>query len=111
MTAVPLPHRVTANRPESTDTRTLELRPAGEALPPFAPGQFTMLYAFGAGEIPVSVAGLDDGALTHTVRGVGAASRALCAVRPGTHVGVRGPLAQSAPRFRHWPGPVRSAGT
>ncbi|MEU8547675.1 FAD/NAD(P)-binding protein [Streptomyces roseoverticillatus] len=92
MTAVPLPYRVTANRPESTGARTLELRPAGEALPPFAPGQFAMLYAFGAGEIPVSVAGLDDGALTHTVRGVGAASRALCAVRPGTHVGVRGPF-------------------
>ncbi|KJY43450.1 oxidoreductase [Streptomyces sp. NRRL B-1568] len=92
MTAVPLPYLVTVNRPETADTRTIELRPVGEALPPFTPGQFAMVYAFGVGEIPVSVAGLENGALTHTIRGVGAASRALCAVRPGTQVGVRGPF-------------------
>ncbi|MFF7728792.1 FAD/NAD(P)-binding protein [Streptomyces sp. NPDC008001] len=92
MTAVPLPYRVTANRPESADTRTIELEPVGEALPFFVPGQFAMLYAFGVGDIPVSVAGLDGDVLTHTIRGVGATSRALCAVRPGTQVGVRGPF-------------------
>ncbi|MEU5127921.1 FAD/NAD(P)-binding protein [Streptomyces mobaraensis] len=92
MTATPVPYRVVANRPETTDTRTIELRPAGEALPDFAPGRFAMLYAFGVGEIPVSVAGLRDGTLTHTIRGVGAVSRALCAARPGTEVGVRGPF-------------------
>ncbi|MDT0449536.1 FAD/NAD(P)-binding protein [Streptomyces hesseae] len=92
MTAVPLPYQVVSNRPETTDTRTIELRPVGGGLPAFAPGQFAMLYAFGVGEIPVSVAGLRDGALTHTIRGVGAVSRALCAVRPGTQVGVRGPF-------------------
>ncbi|MEV4439546.1 FAD/NAD(P)-binding protein [Streptomyces sp. NPDC049577] len=92
MTSVPLPYRVTANRAETADTRTLELRPAGEALPAFTPGQFAMLYAFGVGDIPVSVAGLDGGVLTHTIRGVGATSRALCAMRPGTQIGVRGPF-------------------
>ncbi|MGW4236794.1 FAD/NAD(P)-binding protein [Streptomyces sp. NPDC004749] len=93
MTAVPLPYRVADNRAETADTRTVELRPVGDgALPAFRPGQFAMLYAFGVGEIPVSVAGLRDGVLTHTIRGVGAVSRALCAVRPGAHVGVRGPF-------------------
>ncbi|MEU1673072.1 FAD/NAD(P)-binding protein [Streptomyces roseifaciens] len=92
MTAVPLPYRVTGNRPETGDSRTIELRPVGGELPAFAPGQFAMLYVFGVGEIPVSVAGLRDGTLTHTIRGVGAVSRALCAVRPGTQVGVRGPF-------------------
>ncbi|GGP36914.1 FAD/NAD(P)-binding protein [Streptomyces abikoensis] len=92
MTAVPLPYRVTANRPESADTRTIELQPVAEALPVFAPGQFAMVYAFGVGDIPVSVAGIDGSALTHTIRGVGATSRALCAVRAGTQVGVRGPF-------------------
>ena len=28
-----------------------------DALPPFAPGQFAMLYAFGVGEVPISVSG------------------------------------------------------
>ncbi|MFI2076853.1 MULTISPECIES: pyridoxamine 5'-phosphate oxidase family protein [Streptomyces] len=51
-----------------------------------------MVYAFGVGDISVSVAGLDGGVLTHTIRAVGATSRALCAVRPGTQVGVRGPF-------------------
>ncbi|MEX2984230.1 FAD/NAD(P)-binding protein [Streptomyces sp. C36] len=92
MTAVPLPYRVTANRPESAGTRTISLQPVAEALPAFAPGRFAMLYAFGVGDIPVSVAGIDGGVLTHTIRAVGATSRALCAVRPGTQVGVRGPF-------------------
>ncbi|KUJ66838.1 oxidoreductase [Streptomyces albus subsp. albus] len=92
MTAVPLPYQVVSNRPETTDTRTIVLRPVGTALPTFSAGQFAMVYAFGVGEIPVSVAGLRDRDLTHTIRGVGAVSRALCALRPGTQVGVRGPF-------------------
>ncbi|TVL91156.1 FAD/NAD(P)-binding protein [Streptomyces sp. SAJ15] len=89
---IPLPYRVASNRAETSDTRTIELCPVGEALPSFSPGQFAMVYAFGVGEIPVSVAGLRDGTLTHTIRGVGAVSRALCEAAPGTRVGVRGPF-------------------
>lgn len=92
MTAVPVPYRVLDNRPETSDTRTLHLEPAGDALAPFAPGQFAMIYAFGVGEIPVSVSGILGAGLLHTIRGVGAVSRALCAVRPGTTVGLRGPF-------------------
>ncbi|WP_372404485.1 FAD/NAD(P)-binding protein [Streptomyces luteireticuli] len=93
MTAVPLPYRVTDARPETSDTVTVRLEPVGEALPPFAAGQFAMVYAFGVGEIPVSVAGiLPDGGLLHTIRGVGAVSRALYALRPGATVGMRGPF-------------------
>ncbi|MFE6099638.1 FAD/NAD(P)-binding protein [Streptomyces laurentii] len=93
MTAVPLPYRVVDTRPETADTVTLRLEPAGEALPPFAPGRFAMVYAFGVGEIPVSVSGiLPGGGLLHTIRGVGAVSRALCALRPDAMVGMRGPF-------------------
>ncbi|MFG3259838.1 FAD/NAD(P)-binding protein [Streptomyces sp. NPDC048172] len=89
----PVPHRVTRHRRESADTVTFVLEPVGEALPPFAPGQFAMLYAFGVGEIPVSVSGLPGrGGLVHTVRAVGAVSGALCRVRSGDVVGVRGPF-------------------
>ncbi|MER7509486.1 FAD/NAD(P)-binding protein [Streptomyces lavendulae] len=93
MTPVPLSYRVVDRRADTHDTVTLVLEPDGEALSPFAPGQFAMVYAFGVGEIPVSVSRAVDGRqLTHTVRAVGAVSRALCGLRPGGQVGVRGPF-------------------
>ncbi|MGW5677043.1 FAD/NAD(P)-binding protein [Streptomyces sp. NPDC003860] len=92
-TAAPLPYRVAERRHETPDTVTIRLEPRGPHLPAFAPGQFAMLYAFGVGEIPVSVSGiLTGGALQHTVRRVGAVSRALWASEVGTEVGVRGPF-------------------
>ena len=42
-----------------------------------------MLYAFGVGEVPISVSGPDGGMLVHTVRAVGAVSAAICAAKPG----------------------------
>ncbi|MFE7607047.1 FAD/NAD(P)-binding protein [Streptomyces celluloflavus] len=93
MTAVPLPYRVVDSRPETSDCVTVRLEPCGAVLPQFAPGQFAMVYAFGVGEIPVSVCGiLPDGGLLHTIRSVGAVSHALCEVRPGARVGLRGPF-------------------
>jgi NAD(P)H-flavin reductase len=58
------------------------------------PGQFNMLYCFGIGEIPVSVSGhaRPGKPLLHTVRSVGAVSAALCQVRTGEVIGVRGPF-------------------
>lgn len=96
---VPRPFRVRERRPESGDTVTLTLEPAdgGPGLR-FEPGQFTMLYAFGVGEIPVSISGDPAGPeLQHTVRGVGAVSRAICAAGPGDTVGVRGPFGSAWP--------------
>ncbi|MEV8550229.1 FAD/NAD(P)-binding protein [Streptomyces glaucescens] len=93
MSDVPLPYRVTRVRPETADTVNIALAPAGAArLAPFAPGQFAMVYAFGAGEIPVSVSRIGHHELVHTVRSVGAVSAALCALRPGDEVGLRGPF-------------------
>ena len=92
---LPRPYRVRRGRREIHDTFTLELEPAnGDPEPGFAPGQFNMLYAFGIGEVPISVSG-DPGKplpLLHTVRVVGAVSRALCAVTRGDYIGVRGPF-------------------
>ncbi|MCX4458933.1 FAD/NAD(P)-binding protein [Streptomyces sp. NBC_01340] len=96
MTTVPLPYRLVGRRRETADTVTLDLEPAGEPLQPFAPGQFAMVYAFGVGEIPVSVSGTaGDQRLRHTIRAVGAVSRALCALPTGASVGVRGPFGTS----------------
>jgi NAD(P)H-flavin reductase len=92
---VPTPYRVADRQEETYDTVTLTLEPAAEAIPAFRPGQFTMLYAFGVGEVPISISGNGGGnggpVLVQTLRAVGAVTRALCDARPGTTVGVRGP--------------------
>ncbi|RAG86815.1 oxidoreductase [Streptacidiphilus pinicola] len=92
--AIPLPYLVRHRLRETADTVTLDLVPLGEALPRYRPGQFSMLYAFGIGEIPVSVSAIAPGgdALAHTVRAVGKVSEAICRLRPGEVIGVRGPF-------------------
>lgn len=81
--------------------RTLTLEPEGEAIPPASPGQFNMLYVFGVGEVPISVCGeFPAGPLAHTVRSVGPASEALCRLRRGDTLGVRGPFGSGWPLER-----------
>ena len=82
---------VVATRPESPDTVTLELEPPAPFT--FAPGQFTMLYVPGVGEVPISVSGdpAVTGLVQQTVRDVGMVTHALSTRQPGDQVGVRGP--------------------
>ena len=97
--------RVDRVRRESADTVTLGLLPVQGGIPAFRPGQFFMLYAFGIGEIPVSVSGLwGQGPLLHTIRAVGPVSQALCRLRPGETLGVRGPYGSP------WPLPQAEGG-
>lgn len=58
-----------------------------------------MLYVLGVGEAPISISGnpLEPAPLTHTVRAVGAVSRAICALKRGTSLGVRGPFGAGWP--------------
>jgi NAD(P)H-flavin reductase len=88
----PVPYRVVERTAEAPDVATMVLEPVAAALPPFAAGQFAMVYAFGVGDIPVSVCGIDGDRLSHTIRAVGAISGALQRVRPGQVIGVRGPF-------------------
>jgi anaerobic sulfite reductase subunit B len=97
MTTAMLPsrYRVTARHEENRDTVTLAMEPVDDPIGTCRPGQFTMLYAFGVGEVAVSVSGI-GGAMTRvglaqTLRAVGAVTRALCAAAPGQMIGVRGP--------------------
>ncbi len=88
----PVPFRVRSRRPVRADTVNLALEPVEGPCPPFLPGQFTMIYARGVGEIPVSISGRTRaGGYLQTIRAVGAVSRALCHTRRGDLVGVRGP--------------------
>ena len=91
----PVPYRVRSRVTENRDSATLRLEPVREALPTPQPGEFMMLYAFGVGEVAISVSGdpsVTDGTVTHTIRSVGAVSRALHDAQPGTAIGMRGPL-------------------
>jgi len=87
------PWRVTATRRESHDTVTLELEPPPGEVFAFRPGQFNMLGAFGIGQVPISISGdpAAGGPVLHTIRDVGMATHALCALEPGDRAGVRGP--------------------
>jgi NAD(P)H-flavin reductase len=87
--------RVRRTRRDTRDTFTLELAPLDGAPLRFRPGQFTMLHAFGVGEVPISISGdpaTVDGPLEHTIRNVGSVTAALVAAHPGTVLGVRGPF-------------------
>lgn len=94
----PIPYRVHGRVQENRDSVTLHLEPIRETLRTPQPGEFMMLYAFGVGEIAVSVSGdcaATDGTITHTIRAVGAVSRALHDAQVSTVIGVRGPFGTS----------------
>jgi len=84
-------------RRETTDVVTLGLTPPEPF--EFEPGQFNMLYQPGIGEVPISISGepMSNSQILHTIRDVGPVTRALCALRPGQQVGVRGPYGTSWP--------------
>lgn len=65
----------------------------------FEPGQFNMLYLFGAGEVPISIASdpFDLPLMDHAIRVVGRVSRGLSDLRAGDYIGLRGPFG------RPWP--------
>jgi len=88
---------VTGIRRDSPDVVTLDLAPPRPF--EFLPGQFNMLYRPGVGEVPISISGdpADHGRVLHTIRDVGPVTSALCALRPGASVGVRGPYGTSWP--------------
>lgn len=95
---LPLTYRLRSKKRELRDTFTLLLEPDGEGARAPAPGQFNMLYVFGVGEVPISSSGDPalDGKLVHTVRAVGAVTNAMCQLKAGDVLGVRGPFGN------HW---------
>lgn len=91
----PRPFRVVRSHQETHDTFTLTLEPADRGDPfGFRPGQFNMLYAFGAGEVPISMSGPpgDVREVVHTIRAVGPVTQQLHQLRHGDTIGLRGPF-------------------
>ena len=96
---VPAPFGVAERVQETADTWTLTLVPLEGEPPSVAPGQFVMVYAFGIGEVPISVSGAvaRPAPLVLTVRAVGAVTDAICATPPGAVLGIRGPFGSAWP--------------
>ena len=96
---LPKEFRVRRVRRETPDTFTVEIEAAnGDQAFGFAPGQFNMLYAFGVGEIAISICGDPQAkSLMHTTRVVGTVTKGLGKLRPGDALGVRGPFGSSWP--------------
>ncbi len=93
---------VTAHRHHETDdvvTFEIPLNKDAPLFTRFKPGQFNMLYAYGIGEIPISISGDPDDPerLVHTIRAVGPVSKALTELRKHELVGVRGPYGSCWP--------------
>jgi NAD(P)H-flavin reductase len=83
---------------ETRDTITLEFDDSNAALH-FEPGQFNMLYLFGAGEVAISISGSPARPenLVHTIRGAGSVTAPMLRARRGDAIGVRGPYGSAWP--------------
>lgn len=103
---IPQLYRIEGRTEEYPGTFTLKLSAEqGRAMSQsraWSPGQFNMLYAFGAGEVPISMSGpvSPEGALVHTIRTQGLVTRALGRLQEGEQVGVRGPFGSDWPLDR-----------
>lgn len=97
---LPTLYRVQRTRKDTGDTFSIDILPAdGSEPPPFAPGQFNMVYVFGVGEIPISISS-DPGTrhpYIHTTRAVGTVTQAMSELRIDDMIGVRGPFGTAWP--------------
>ncbi len=91
-----LPVRVKRLSSDAPDVFTVELvfaDPSACSAFHYAPGQFNMLYVPGVGEAAISIAGQTaSGGLLHTIRAVGAVTRAIRSGGIGFPMGLRGPF-------------------
>lgn len=96
---LPRPFEVRARCQEVSDCVSLEMTACDGGALPFEPGQFTMLYVHGIGEVAISISGDPEKPehLVQTVRAVGAVTQALCNLAEGQRLGVRGPLGKAWP--------------
>lgn len=96
----PAPFCVRTVAKETPDTFTLTLSPQnGAGVSSFQPGQFSMLWVFGVGELPISISGdpAKQDQLVYTVRSVGKATHAFVSQKAGAGIGVRGPFGTGWP--------------
>lgn len=98
---VPQPMTIAECSRETADTFTLRIDIGSDGFA-FAPGQFNMVYAFGVGEVPISISGdpTRPEALVHTIRALGTVTRAIARLEVGATLGIRGPYGTGWPLQR-----------
>ncbi|MEZ5583096.1 MAG: FAD/NAD(P)-binding protein [Candidatus Competibacteraceae bacterium] len=96
---LPIPYRIHKMRRELADVYSRSVPESGTHTLNFAPGQFNMIYAFGSGEVPISISGDPAVAptLVHTIRAVGPVTRAMQGLKKGDTLGIRGPFGTAWP--------------
>lgn len=98
---IPFRMRVMKTFWETEDVFSIDLQPVDEAVKTFQfqPGQFNMLYAFGAGEAAISISSDSSkiGSISHTIHKVGYVTGKLSQLKKGDMVAIRGPFGS------HWP--------
>jgi NAD(P)H-flavin reductase len=99
---VPHPAEIIAKRRETKNIFTYRLRfcePELRKSYRFQPGQFNMVYAFGVGDVAISIASdpREPEILDHTIRIVGNVTQVLGSLKKGDQLGLRGPYGS------HWP--------
>ncbi len=80
--------------PETPDTMTFSFElEDGRGTTDFQPGQFNMLYVYGVGEVPISIASSrSERSVKHTIRSVGTVTTLISRLKVGEVVGLRGPF-------------------
>lgn len=96
------PARIVARQTETAGIYTFTLRfvdPRMRSSYNFKAGQFNMLYAFGVGEVPISIVSdpAEPEKLEHTIRIVGRVTAVMGRWKVGDVVGVRGPYGNGWP--------------
>lgn len=96
------PARIISRRTETEGIYTFTTQfidPALRRSYAFRAGQFNMLYAFGVGEVPISIVSdpAEPQALEHTIRIAGRVTGVMAGWKVGEVVGVRGPYGNGWP--------------
>ncbi len=96
------PATIVEKAQEAQDIFTYRLRLVDQAVRrafQFAGGQFNMVYAFGVGEVAISIVSdpEDPELLDHTIRIVGRTTQAIGRLGPGDVLGIRGPYGRGWP--------------
>lgn len=96
---VPTKAKIEKVKKETSDTKTYTIRPLEGGKWNFKPGQYNMVSLTGFGEAPISISSSPyrEETFDHTIRAVGSITNYINACKPGTEIGIRGPLGNAWP--------------
>jgi len=82
---------------ETQNVYTLKMKDLPESVCAGLPGQFLMLDLPGFSAVPISISRYREDEIFLTIRTEGASTRAITSLRPGSQIGLRGPVGRGWP--------------